>query len=308
MNFYVFNYQHKGKPYFNALRSRGHKPIARIADVSLFDRDIYITAPSHTVAHVQQQIDRGSKIIIYPHSALPPWWYDGLVDVKDYLAAVIVIGEGQKEAMKIIAPNTKTIVCGWPWCTQKPFSAPDKVKRVLFAPIHPSGGRLRPEALQANKQIFRELKHVQRAMDLEVTVRYIHDLDKQGLKPYGKFRWIKGATDGNTKDIDEADVVIAEGTMMYLAVARGKPTIGINQHLPARANKNSDKYTPHNWDKYGPDIAYPINYQEGRLGELIEQAAAGEQTEWRERLIGESLDPFKFSALIEEIWRENKRV
>lgn len=178
------------------------------------------------------------------------------------------------------------------------------MKRVLFAPIHPAGGRLRPEALKANKDIFKELKHVQRAMDLEVTVRYIDDLDKQGLRPYSAFTWIEGAPDGSTKEIDEADVVIAEGTMMYLAVARGKPTIGINQHLPCRANKNCEKYTPHNWDRYGPEIAYPINYQQGRLGELIELAAAEEQAEWRERCIGESMDPYKFSATVEEIWRE----
>jgi hypothetical protein len=301
MNFYISNYQHKGKPYYDALRSQGHKPVARIADVSLFDRDIYITVPDHTISHIQQQIDRGSKIVIYPHSALPPWWYDGLVDVKDYLTAIIVVGEGQKEAMKIITPDTKIIVGGWPWCPQKPFEQPKEMKTILFAPIHPSGGKLRPEALRANQSVFYHLKRVARSMGCRVVIRYIHELNRQGLRPYNRFEWVSGRPDGSTKEIDEADVVIGEGTFMYMAVARGKPTIGINQHELTRPNKNSNEHTPHNWDKYGPDIAYPINFGTKPLIELIEDAMSGEQTEWRERFIGKQLDPKDFSNNLQNL-------
>jgi len=146
---------------------------------------------------------------------------------------------------------------------------------------------------------------MQRAMDFEVTVRYIDDLDKQGLRPYSAFEWIRGEPDGSTKEIDQTDVVIAEGTYMYLSVARGKPTIGINQHLPYRANKMSDVYCPRNWDKYGHLIRYPINYKPGRLGDLISKATSGEESEWRERCIGRSMDPQEFAGKVEAIWRES---
>lgn len=89
---------------------------------------------------------------------------------------------------------------------------------------------------------------------------------------------------------------------MCLAVAQGVPTIGINQHVACRANKNYARYTPHTWDKDGHLFAYPINYQPGRLWELIEQAAAGEQSEWRAANIGESMDALGFADMVEEIW------
>lgn len=306
MNFYVCNHQHKGKPFFDALKSQGHKPVARIADISLFDRDIYIQTPNHVLAQVQLQIDRGSLILIYPHSALPPWWYDGLIKIQPYVTCVFVVGEGQKEAMKIIEPSARVEVSGWPWSQVKKFQKPEKLKRILFAPIHPSGGRLRPEAVAANKAIFNNLKRVARRTGCEIVVRYLSDLERQGLHPYSRFEWIKGVPNGSTKEIDEADVVIGEGTFLYMAVARGKPVIGINQHLPVRANKMCEKYTPHNWDKYGPDLAYPINFEPGKLQEKIDQAIECEQTEWRKRFIGDSMDPFKFSKLVERIWRESK--
>lgn len=132
-------------------------------------------------------------------------------------------------------------------------------------------------------------------------MRYINELEKQGLRPYHRFTWVEGKPDGKTTEIDQADVVIGEGTFMYLSVARGKPTIGINQHLPVRANKNCDRYTPHNWEKYGPGIAYPINFGEAPLLDLIELSMSGEQSEWRERMIGNSLDGKKFSKLVEGI-------
>jgi hypothetical protein len=301
MNFYVFNHQHKGKPYFDALRSQGHKPVARIADVALFDRDIYIATPNRTLNNVQVQIDRGSKIVIYPHSALPPWWYDGLVQFSDYIAGVVVIGEGQKATMQVIAPNSNVIVGGWPWCPQLPFQKPEKLKTILFGAIHPSGRKLRPEALRANQDIYHRLKRVARWTGCKVIIRHIHDLNLQGLRPYPRFHFVRGQPDGSTQEIDEADVVIAEGTFMYGAVARGKPTIGINQHLPCRPNKDSNEHIPHKWDQYGPDIAYPINFGTKPLMDLIDDAMSGEQTEWRRRFIGNDLDAVKFCKEMEKV-------
>ena len=308
MYYYVRNHQHKGRPYHLALHAAGHHPKAAKADVVLVDRDRYIQTPDSTLAYVQNFIDQGAVIMIYPHSALPPWWYDGLVKLQPYVKCVFVIGEGQKAAMRIIEPGVHVETTGWPWCPQKKFQQPKELKRILFGPIHPAGGRLRPEALQANKDIFYHLKRVQSQTGCEVVVRYIGDLKLQGLHPYHRFEWIKGRPDGQTKEIDTADVVIAEGTFMYCSVARGKPTIGINQHLPVRANKMSDRYTPHHWEKYGDDLAYPINYEPGKLLEKIELAMQGEQTEWRERFIGESMNGKAFVEKVVRIWQENRQL
>lgn len=306
MYYYVYNHQHKGLPYHRAMKAAGHTANLRFADVTLFDRDQVMnsTQPRY---QVKEQLDRGSLIMIYPHSALPPWWYDGLVPVRDYLSCVFVIGEAHKAATDIFMPGARVEVAGWPWCKQRAFKAPNRVKRVLFAPIHTAGG-LRPEAFEANRNIFRELKRVQRMMGVEVIIRHIGELEPQGLKNYRDFEFVQGAKDGATRDIDKADVVIAEGTFMYLAVARGTPTIGINQHIACRPNRNYARYTPHTWERYGHLFAYPLNYQWGDLCELIEQATAEEQSEWRAANIGEDMDPLGFAGMVEEIWRESKKM
>lgn len=306
MYYYVYNHQHKGQPYHRAMKTAGHTANLRKADVTLFDRDQVMnsTQPRYQVT---EQLERGSLIMIYPHSALPPWWYDGLVPVRDYLSCVFVIGEAHKAATSVFMPSARVEVAGWPWCVQKPFKAPKQVKkRVLFAPIHMAGG-LRPEAYEANRSIFRELKRIKRNENVEIVIRYIGELQEQGLKPYREFEFVEGFRDGTTGEIDRADVVIAEGTFMYLAVARGVPTVGVNQHLPTRANKNYARYTPHTWNDYGYLFSYPINYKPGQLRELIEQAAAGEQSEWRANNIGKDMDPLAFAEMVEGIWREKQK-
>ncbi|MDY6867223.1 MAG: hypothetical protein SVT56_04870 [Chloroflexota bacterium] len=295
MFYYVHGYNFKGRPYHLAMYSAGHRPKADKAEIAFFDRDWYMHNDKRPRYQVTKHLQRGASIMIYPHSALPPWWYDGLIKIQPYVKCVFVIGEGQKAAMRVIAPEIHTEAAGWPWCPQRAYASSGAIETILFAPIHPAGGKLRPEAVQANRDIYHELKRVQSQTGCKVVVRYVGDLVQQGLHPYHRFEWVQGRSDGKTKEIDAADVVIAEGTMMYLAVARGKPTIGINQHLPCRANKMSEKYTPHNWDKYGPDLAYPINYGDAPLQELIEQAMAGEQSEWRERFIGEDMDRRTFA-------------
>jgi hypothetical protein len=296
MKYYVYNHQHKGRPYAIALKEQGWMPNMREPDVALFDRDWYIHNDGLPRKAVVRYYDNGSTVMLYPHSPLPPWWYDGLIKIDKRTSCVFVVGEGQKEVMKVIAPGANVIVSGWPWCNQKTFKPVKFVNRVLFAPIHPSGGKLRPEAYEANQAIFKDLLRMLYDKKIQqLVVRFIGDIQTQGLKQSNKIIWIAGKPDGSTREIDVSDVVIAEGTFMYLAVARGKPTVGINQHLPCRANKQCDKYTPHNWHKYGDDLAYPINYVPGRVEELMKIASQEEQSGWREKLIGQSLESKDFA-------------
>jgi hypothetical protein len=301
VKYYLYSHQHKGRAYAKALQRCGFIPDEQNADVVLVDRDLFMHSGQTPRYQVLEQMQRGAKVVIYPHSALPPWWYDGLVKLNNYIDCVLVIGKGQKEIMNIISPEARCEVVGWTWCGQKPYRRAEEIKVINFAPIHPSGGILRPEALRANREIFKELKRIQRKHDARVIVRYIGKLELQGLKMYPNFEWVKGEPDGSTAQIDEADVVIAEGTYMYMSVASGKPTVGVNQHLPIRANKDSARYTPKHWHLYGGKLAYPINYQQGQLWDLIRQANSGECLEWRANFIGKQLQPKQFGALIEEI-------
>lgn len=296
MRYFVCPYQHKSKPFDDALKAAGHTYDRVNPEVALFDRDWFMhndKEPRHEVLRYPN-----STIMVYPHSALPPWWYDGLIKIQPYVKCVFVIGEGQKKAMQVIAPEAHVETTGWPWCDIVPFRELSQVKKILFAPVHPAGGRLRPEALEANRTILRKLSHL--ADQYDITVRYVGNRHQQGLRRNAGMTWVQGFEDGTIAELDAADVVIAEGTMMYMSVARGKPTIGINQHLPVRANKMSDRYTPHNWDKYGPDMAYPINFGDAPLAKLIDKAVSGEQSEWRKNFIGDKIDASDFATKVEK--------
>jgi hypothetical protein len=305
MRFYVHDYQHKGAPFREALFEAGHLSNNLRPDVILFDRD-WISPRGQQIPRPEIQRWPQATAMVYPHAALPPWWYDGIVEVQPHLKAIFVIGEGQRRAMEIIAPGMRVETCGWPWCEQLPFIAPDKVRRVLFAPIHPPPARqLRPEGIEANRAVLEALKAWQQKSGGQVVVRHIWKPEQQGLEHVREFKWVNGAMDGSTAEIDQADVVIAEGTFMYLAVARGKPTIGINQHIPTRPNVSQT--TPANWDKYGSDLAYPINFGDAPLDVMIGRAAACEQSVWRWRFIGESLNAHDFSEKVERVWRDDQR-
>jgi len=296
IRYFISPHQHKSEPFQTALDKAGFVRSKR-PQVALFDRDWYM----HNDGLPRQQVtffhENHAKIIIYPHSVLPPWWYDGLIDIQPYVTRVFVIAEAQKEAMKIINSDVRVEVCGWCWCQQKEFRPVSNVRNVLFAPIHPAGNRLRPEAYEVNQAIQQELLN----LNYHVTCRYIGSLETQGIERVDSWDWVEGHADGSHKEIDAADVVIGEGTLLSIAVARGKPVVGVNQHLPPRANKMSDVYCPHNWDKYGHLLEYPINYTEGTLEELINFASQYEQSGWRKRLVGESMTGF--AEKIEDIYK-----
>jgi hypothetical protein len=299
MRFEFVNYQLKGKPYLDALIQAGFEHTRENPELLFIDRERYMT--NNTVARNQVLRYPGVPVMTYPHCALPPWWYDGLVPMPDYIKRVFVIGNGQKRAMKIIAPGAKVETTGWPWCKVLPFKA-NEISNILFAPIHSTGGRLRPEGIEANQKIMAALRKLDKTR-YKVTVRFIESRIRQGVSREPTFKWIKGVTDNSTDDIDKADLVIAEGTMMYLAVARGKPVIGINQHLPMRPNMK-EGYNPHNWDKYGPGIAYPVNFGDAPLVELFDRAMV-EQTKWKRDFIGDEFDPVKFAKKVEHAWKKD---
>jgi hypothetical protein len=298
--YYISRHQNKEKPFAEEMRRAKWVFNDKTPHVALFDRDAYMMYESGKQREPFERVSYFSKnevpIFIFPHTAIHHWWYDGILDIEPYIRCIFEIGEGQKEVMKIISPETNVEVCGWPWCKQKYFQQPKELNSVLFAPIHPDGsGSIRPECFESNRQIQQELLE----LGVNVTCRYIGNLEVQGLEKTDKWTWIRTRPNNYYRDIDDADLVIAEGVFMYLSVARGKPTIGINQHLAVRANINPEKYTPHNWDKYGHILAYPINYKEGHLSKLMDLALKEEQLDWRKRLIGNDME--FFAEKIEEM-------
>lgn len=269
--YFVKEHQHKHIPFVKELIEAGLTFDKKTPDIALFDEESPLSEMYH---------ERGADIYLYPITATPPYQYDSR-KFPDYVKSIFVIGKGHKEIADLL--NLPAEICGWTWCKQKYFKQPHTINNILFAPIHPIGINLCERDRMTNAAIQREL------VGLPVTCRYVGELKDQGLEWVAGWNWVPAQADGSYRDIDAADVVIAEGTFMYLSVARGKPTVGINQRLP--------KLNSPNWNKYVDIMAYPINYQEGKLKELIELAAEGEQTRWRRRMIGEDMDSFMLDKL-----------
>lgn len=294
MQYWILHHQHKGKPIEQALVNQGWV-YSQTPDIALFD--VARGKP------IERRFRReGASLVIYPHTAIAGWWYDGLLEPPIGFDAILVVGEGQKEVQKIITPNSRVETIGWGYCPILPFKKPEVVKRILFAPIHPSGNVLRPEAKDVNARVYRRLLGLP---DVQVVVRVLGSLQDNGLWQSPNAIISEGKPDGSYADIDAADLVIAEGMYLSLAVARGKPSIGMNQRVSQRVNGNG--CAPKQWWKYNRLQAYPIDFDDGSITELIDRALDESQvSEWRQRFIGEQLQPEHLSDLLKDIRREHR--
>jgi len=294
MQYWIIHHQHKGKPIEAALKSQGWV-YSRTPDIALFD-----TARNDRVADLFRKTK--SSLVLYPHTAIAAWWYDGLMELpKDY-DAILVIGEGQKQVQQIITPNMRIETIGWGYCPILPFKKPKVVKRIVFAPIHPSGsGVLRPEARDVNARVYKRLLSLP---NVQIVLRVLGKLEDNGLWYSPKSVVVKGKPDGSYKEIDIADLVIAEGMYLSLAVARGKPAIGMNQRISQKVNRSG--HVPERWDEYNYLQAYPIDYDDGDIMELIDKATQESSvSEWKKRFIGEQLQPKKLSDTLIDIRSEH---
>ena len=294
------HHQHKGKPIDKALREAGWKYQLRDVDIALFDHAINRNEPEAGRNIIRKFHKEGATIVIYPHAPTGAWWMDDdLFPKEGAVQNELVIAEGQERVSKIINPDMHVHKIGWSYCPIREFKKPTELKRILFAPIHaPVKGHFREEAAEANIRVYKRL--LQMTDKYQIVIRHINAIERSALWYSPKPIFKLGRPDGSYDDIDMADLVIAEGTFMYLAVARGKPTIGINQHVPIRPNNNNRDFVPKRWNEYGEYMAYPIDFDDGDIISLIDKAMV-EQTSWKNLFIGESMEPNKLSKILTDI-------
>ena len=105
MRYWILHHQHKGLPIDLALKEAGWE-YSQKADIALFDTN-------HHPKLVRMFEKRRSTLVIYPHTAVACWWYDGVMELPEEFKAILVVGEGQKEVQKIITPNIRVESIGW---------------------------------------------------------------------------------------------------------------------------------------------------------------------------------------------------
>jgi len=307
MRYFIAHHQHKGTAIDEALKKEGWYFRRRRVSIALFDHAINRHRPKKGRGLVNKYYDEWATIITYPHGATGAWWTDS-----DYyppnkkIFANLVIGEGHKNVEEIMRPYLNHYVIGWTFCPIKEFNKPEEVKNILFGPIHGSMHKdfLSEKKRAVNSAVYEALLKL--PDKYKISMRVLNPLENIGLWKDSRVKLIFGKPDGSYKDIDEADLVIGEGTFMYLSVARGKPTVGINQHFPCSGSGVIEEFKLNNWDKYKDYMAYPINFKEDcSLEECMELAASGEQVEWKNLFIGKEMNSKHLSKLLKELRKKD---
>jgi len=303
MRYFIIDHQHKGQPIAEALNLGGWVYNRRHPDIALIDHNINRLRYTDERLIIANYKAVGATIISYPHGATGAWWMDSDLYSKTdgWAFANLVIGEGHKHVSSIIQSKTPHHVIGWSYCPIKQFVAKSQVKRILFAPIHSSirSHMLRSEAKDTNKRVFEALVKIKDSYT--ITIRHLDPLEAIGIYKVPGITFRMGKPDGSYLEIDNSDLVIAEGTFLYLAVARGKSVIGINQRIPIAPNTPIPGFKIKNWDKYGDYMAYPIDFDDGPLLELIAKASKDEQKKWKELFIGKQMNSKDLSDLLSKL-------
>ena len=284
-----------GLPYARALEAAGHPIVPYGGDAFLIDLDLPSYRPT-----IDTHRRAGSRVFLYPHGVGVMYYYDGIEAPYAHTDGMFVIAPGFAEVYRRIGYPHPTYVIGWPYCDIAPFRAHPAPRRVLFAPMHPlENGYLSDWQQELNREVFAALHAVP---GIELTVRHLHALEQNGLEREPGVEYVQGKPDNSYADIDRADVVVACETYAFLAIARGAPTIMFGQHVrPSNGEHPGERVYVKGWDAWRDYVRYPWDMRDAPAADLVAAAAASDEPirVWKERFIGEPLDPARFSAQLE---------
>lgn len=247
-------------------------------------------------------VEQDVPVFGIPHGGNPilhaedvPWW--------DGLTAELVHAPGHKRLLEMFGCPARVVEVGWTFCPTAEFRS-GSVERVLFAPTHPSvdgsyrcdGPRQSDDYQTQNQLAFEQLLGFPAR---EKTVRFSGTLEQNGLWRDDRVtRWVKSdlTVGSSVRDIDRHDLVISDGTMLHLAVARGVPAVSLG--LPKVVDSKGESF-PH-WDEYEEWVRYPFSLDRMGLVEAVARAsvASDELAGWATDWVGGPLDPAVLASLL----------
>ena len=301
MKVQIRDHQDKARALREALIKGGHEIVHRNADILLIDFDGPI---AHYPKTIERAYEEGADVYLYSHGAHPITAWDGIWTPSERVSAYLAQTPGQKHVMEAYGYPYPIHVIGWHYCQQRPFQ-PTAGRKVLFAPWHPQGtGYLPPDGRRANAEIFDKLAQLD---TIQLKVRHVGPLEWNCIPEIDGVEYEPSdkTLAGSIASILASDVVVSYGTLAYLAVALGKPTIMYGQDCMPYDGYSEEtlRYVKH-WEKYRDLMHYPHD-ADGLgvygLNFLIHTGAQVEATKWRQEFIGEQFDGPKFCALIEEL-------
>ena len=279
----VRDHQNKSRGLVKAIAESDRLELAQVgepADILLIDHDVTVYYRNTIRAYKNY----GARVFLYPHGATAHLAWDGVWPEYELTDCYLAMSEGQAEVMRVYGYHKQVEVTGWHWCEQKPFSKFAGGKpTVLYAPIHVLGnGFIHQPIKEINALVMERLCK----MSVNLKVRHIGELEACGIEKVGGVEYVQGATNNSVNDIDKADYVVSFGTFAYLSVSRGKPTIMYRQDIPYFDGHSEDGIIEaESWELYEDYMRYPIDV----MDEDVLIKANQEQTEWRNKFIGEQM-------------------
>lgn len=294
-SFAALDHNNSVHPIVNALLGLGYKWNQDAPDFILLDHD--------SPKFYREIIDNHpqAKVIIYPHGEPFAFWWDGMWEVNERTAGYLAQSKGHGAVMRKYGYSKPVHTIDWYLSEQSEFKPAAKLDRVLFAPIHPlNNGFIHPSHRAANIEAYKALL----GMPINLTVRYLGNLENNGLWADDSVTFIEGSKDGSTTPTDL--VVSNLGTYFALSVASGIPCVAYNQDLPP-VGGHSEETTleAQNWKSYKEFVRYPYDLLNARFSALgvLDYATRHEAKKWRDRFIGEPLNADKLNKAIQTIMK-----
>lgn len=277
----------KGRLVHRALRDAGHTITeGRKADIGVCDHDCNTGF-----------CDAHERVVLYPHGGNPLFDWDEANAVHPHVRAHLTHGPGNVEIMAAYGYPAPLHPVGWCYSEVAPPRYPSDLRRILFAPSHPSGGGYLNDDIAAINQ---------RALDAlvttgaEVTLRLFMEHDAAGHGITNTY----GCATSNYRllahdDIDAADLVVSDGTLAHLALARGAPVLWVTSDIfDLGAN-----YWPPHARELAPLVRYPYDMDDDRLEDLLLAVLSPSMAveDYRRRFIGGPFDAGRAVGVIEEV-------
>jgi len=302
----AFNHQGKANRFIETLNSGGFKQLdcfRRYKGVSFVLTDTDIMGRRQKLEHMRNS--RVKNFFVYPHAARPDLVND-IYKEWAHTTAHFVSAQGHVDVMEAFGYSRPIEVVGWSLCPIKPFTPRKEPRNVLFAPIHPRCSKVDQDV---NAETFKRLEKLARSDDIILTVRFVRNLYDSGLEmvEHPNIKYTAGIMNGAYDQIDNADVVIATQTFMYLAAARGVPTIGMAVDLPVHIQmRNQQPLWARSWKNYAHIMAFPWDVLQttssDNLLSLLRKAVSCDEEikEWKSRMIGSPFRRDRFLGKIEK--------
>jgi hypothetical protein len=312
VRFALWDHAGKGGYLRQRLLEAGHTSAETVADTDLMLLDCDWAWAHPRPELIKAAHESGAKVVLYPHGGLATTFsYDGLTSADPLVDLRLEHGHAAVEAADLLGLKLKQQATGWLYSPTRPFAPVADPKRVLFAPQHANmemllnGTNGHDPGPGVNQQIYRWLIR----SGLEITVSVVGPLWRNGIYPHPAVKLVSNHEmrfEQSWQLIQEADLVIAAGTMAATSVASGKPTIMLGQgHY---ADYIGGKYVnPDHLDIYDDLFRYPLDGNDSDLDVLVGRACGEDPgaADWRARHVGDD-GTGNAVGLVEELVGESR--